>query len=113
MNPQTLALKTNIEKPAQSLFPIHSIDEFLPILIQIALVFGSIAALMWLLWGGIEYIMAGGNQDRTKGAKEKITQAVAGLAILAAAWVIWRLVVYFLGISDTPKGPFKIQIPTP
>lgn len=106
-------LSTNIESQAQDFFAYQSFDKFLPNLLQIALILGAIAALLYLLWGGIDYIISGGNQERVKTSKTMIGNALTGLAILAAVWAIWRLITYFLGLSPTIGGPFKINLPSP
>lgn len=108
-----MAQLTNIDQQVQGFFKIKTIGSFLKNFLQITLAIGAITAFLYLLWGGLEYIASGGNQDRTKSAKEKITQALTGLAILAAAWALWRLTVYFLGISPSASGPFRISIPKP
>lgn len=106
-------VSTNIDAQAQGFFAYQSFDKFLPNLLQIALILGAIAAFAFLIWGGIDYIISGGNQERVKTSKTMIGNALTGLAILAAAWVLWRLTTYFLGLSPTLKGPFDIKLPTP
>ncbi|MBU1322763.1 hypothetical protein KKE48_03090 [Patescibacteria group bacterium] len=106
-------LSTNIDAQAKSFFAYQSFDKFLPNLLQLALILGAVAAFAFLIWGAIDYIISGGNQERVKTAKTMIGNALAGLAILAAVWVIWRLITYFLGLSPTIKGPFDIKLPTP
>ncbi|OGY17615.1 MAG: hypothetical protein A2786_00015 [Candidatus Chisholmbacteria bacterium RIFCSPHIGHO2_01_FULL_52_32] len=108
-----MANLTDIDTQVQPFFAIRSLDTFLPNLIQIVLVIGALAALLFLFWGGVSYITSGGDKEATKAAREKITNAVIGLAILAIVWVLWRLIVYFLGLSPGFRGPFRIQIPTP
>ena len=104
---------TNIDKQVRSFFKIKSLGPFIENLIQVIIAIGSVIALLYLFLGGIEFITSGGNQEKTKTAKDKITQAIFGLAILAVVWILWRLVIYFLGLSTTPQGPFKILIPEP
>ena len=108
-------VKTNIDQEVSrtGFFKFDSIGEFIVNLFQIALILGSIMTFVYLVWGGIQWITAGGNQEAAKSAKEKITDAVSGLAMLAAVWVIWRLIIYFLGISNSVSGPFDIRLPQP
>ncbi len=108
-----MAKLTNIDASANSLFPITTLDQFLPKLLQVALILGSVFTLIWLIWGGLEFILSGSDPERSKSAKNKMTQAVIGLAFLASIWVIWRLVTYFLGISPSPSGSFQLNVPTP
>lgn len=110
---QLTTLTTDIETPSKSFFAYQNFDKFFYNLLQIAIIMGTIAALFFLLWGAIEFITSGGNQERNKSAKNKITEALTGLAILAAVWIIWRVATYFLGLSPSLKGPFKINVPSP
>ena len=92
---------------------IKDISKLLSGLIQVAMIIAAILTFAFLVWGGIQWITSGGNQEAAKGAKEKITDAIFGLAFLAAVWVIWRLIVYFLGITPTASGPFNLKLPQP
>jgi hypothetical protein len=108
-------ITTNIDEKVTrtGFFKFTSIGEFVVNLFQVALIIGSIMTFVYLVWGGIQWITSGGNQEAAKGAKEKITDAIMGLTLLAVVWVIWRLVIYFLGISSSVSGPFNIKLPTP
>ena len=94
-------------------FKYTSLGQFLKNFVQIALILGTIAALAYLLWGAIDFILAGGNQERAKTAKNNVTGAVMGLALLAAIWVIWRAVVYFLGLTPSYNGTVQLKLPSP
>lgn len=106
---------TNIDKEISrgGFFKFTSIGGFVVNLFQIALTLGSIMTFVYLVWGGIQWITSGGNQEAAKGAKEKITDAIWGLTLLALVWVIWRLIIYFLGISGTVSGPLQLNLPKP
>jgi len=104
---------TDIDSQVSGFFAIKSIDAFLPNLIQVIFFIGALTALLFLFWGGISYITSGGDKEATKSAREKITNAVIGLAILAVVWVLWGLITYFLGLTPNLRGPFRINIPTP
>ncbi len=108
-------ISTNIDSEVQktNFFKFTSIGEFVVNLFQIALIIGSIMTFVYLVWGGIQWITSGGNQEAAKGAKEKITDAIFGLVMLSVVWVIWRLILFFVGISPTVTGPFNIKLPQP
>ena len=57
-------------------------------------------ALIYLIYGGIIYITAGGNEDRAKIGKSALLSAIVGLVIIALVYVIIRSVQYLL---VTPK----------
>lgn len=108
-----MAQLTPIESELNSFFKITSFGVFIKNFLQIIIALGTIAAFFYLLWGGIEYIISGGNQDRTKAAKDKITSALIGLGLLAIIWAFWRLILYFLGLSPSTQGPFETILPSP
>lgn len=110
-----MANLTNIDREVSrgNFFKFDSIGDFVANLFQVALIMGSIMTFFYLIWGGIQWITSGGNQEAAKGAKEKITDAVMGLALLAAVWIIWRLIIYFLGITSSVSGPFNLKLPQP
>jgi len=62
------------------------------------MVVAAILALMYLLWGGLEWITSGGDKSKVETARNKITQAIVGLIVLAAATAIFVLLQQFLGI---------------
>ncbi|MEA3354928.1 MAG: hypothetical protein U9Q63_00370 [Patescibacteria group bacterium] len=106
-------LTTNINSEVSGFFKIKSIGGFLHNFIQIILVIASISTFIYLLWGGLEYIISGGEQEKVKSAKSKITQAITGLVITAVVWIFWRLIIYFLGLSSSAQGTFDIKLPSP
>ena len=110
-----MAVNTNIRHQIQgfNFFKFDSLGQFLHNLIQVALFVGSIAALFYLTWGAVEFITSGGNQESAKSAKSKITSSTFGLVILAAVWIIWRLIIFFLGLSESAQGPLDFIIPSP
>jgi hypothetical protein len=62
----------------------------------------AIAALMlllYLIWGGIEWITSGGDKAKTEKARNRMTQGVIGIVVLAATLAIFTMVQSFLGLS--------------
>ena len=55
-------------------------------------------ALILLIWSGIQYITAQGNQDATKKARQRIINIVMGIVLLVAAYAIINLLIG--GISN-------------
>lgn len=60
---------------------------------------GSLMVLLYLLWGGIEWITSGGDQSKVSKARDKITQSVIGLIVLASSTAIFIILQSFLGIE--------------
>jgi len=108
-----MALRTDIDSQVSGFFKIQDFGKFLQNLISVIFIAGSVATLLFLFWGGFEFISSAGNQDKTKAARDKITQAIIGLVILSVIWVLWRIVLYFLGVSPDLSGSTIFTIPEP
>jgi len=88
------------------------ITEFSPMIkgiIQIAFAIAVVLTFLFLLWGGIQWITSGGDKAKYEEARNRITAALIGLAIVALAWLIMKLVTYFFGLPDLfGEGEFRI-----
>lgn len=55
-------------------------DRIIPLLFALATVI--------FIWGVIQYIIAGGSEDRAKNAKQIIVWGIIGLTVMVSAWAI-------------------------
>jgi uncharacterized membrane protein len=62
-------------------------------IINVALGFLGIIAVVIVLYGGFMWMTAGGNEERITKAKQILTAGVIGLVIIVMAWAIARFVV--------------------
>lgn len=58
-----------------------------------------IILLIMLLWGGIEWITAGGDKSKIEKARNRITQSILGIIVLAAVVVLFMIVQNLLGFQ--------------
>lgn len=49
---------------------------------------GGIAFIIYLVWGGVEYLTSGGDKARIDDASKKISSSVIGLGILVGSYAI-------------------------
>lgn len=68
-------------------------------IMSVAMTIAAILVLVFLVWGAIEWITSGGDKGKIEGARNKISNAVIGLIILAATTALFLLVEGFLGIN--------------
>lgn len=68
-------------------------------IITVAMTLAVILVFGFLIWGAIEWITSGGDKGKVEGARNKISNAVMGLIVLAAATALFVLVEEFLGID--------------
>jgi len=69
-------------------------------ILSFVMVIAALLLLLYMIWGGIEWVTSGGDKGKTESARNKITSAVIGMIILAAAFAVTNMVVYFLGFDD-------------
>lgn len=60
---------------------------------------GALATIIFLIWGALDWIMAGGDEGKVSSARKKMTGAVVGLAILASSVAIVSFVGALLGFD--------------
>ncbi|KKU44744.1 MAG: hypothetical protein UX64_C0047G0014 [Microgenomates group bacterium GW2011_GWC2_46_7] len=53
----------------------------------------------YMVYGGVTWISSGGDKTKLEEARSKITNGLIGLAIVASAWAVYKLVDYFFGIG--------------
>ncbi len=82
--------------------------------ISLFLVVAGIVALIYLLWGALDWITSGGDKEKLLKARQKIQNAIIGLIIVFAALVLFNVVTgIVLGgriIQPTNQG-FQFAIP--
>lgn len=80
---------------------IQSVGVLISGLINALLVIAALLAFVFLVLGGLQWITSGGDKAGMEGARNKITHAIVGLIVVAAAYAIMILVGNFLGINIT------------
>ena len=93
-----------ITQPTNS---ITSIGTLVSSGITAVIVIAGLMTFLYLVWGGIEWLTSGGDKSKYEAARDRITAALIGLAIVSAAWAIMQLVSFFFGIDIT-----KLQFPS-
>ena len=62
-------------------------------IINVALGFLGIIAVVIVLMGGFKYMISGGNEEKVGEAKKLIVSGIIGLAIILSAWAITSFVI--------------------
>jgi hypothetical protein len=99
-----MATSTSIESEANKFFPIKNIGPFITNLVNVVLILAVILCFVFLFWGGIDWIMSQGEKSKYEEARNKITYALIGLAIIAAAWLFWQIILFFFGVGKVENG---------
>ncbi len=72
---------------------------FLGGILGMAMVFAALLVLLYLVWGAIEWISAGGDKAKVEKGRNRMTQAVVGILVLASTLALFTVLQKFLGIS--------------
>ncbi len=111
MNPDAvqIPIETNV---VDKIIPISDLGVFVGGIASAGLTMAALAFLVYLVYGGIRWIMGNGDKSKIEEARATITQGFLGLTVTVAAWAIFLLVDYFLGLgianatkSSTPPAP--------
>jgi len=86
-------------RPAQGINPGTDPRIIITNAITIVFVVAVLAVLVFLIIGAFKWITSGGDKEAIKGARSSIVAALVGLAVLALAFVIARVVGAVLGID--------------
>ena len=62
-------------------------------------IFAFCLTFLYLLTGGISWLTSGGDKAKLTEARDKITNALVGLVIVAAAYAVFALVGQFFGLD--------------
>lgn len=90
----------NIQGSTTLISPIGTLNQLLQIAASAVLLVGTLAVLYFLLYGAFSWITAGGEKGKIEEARTMMTQGIVGLIILASVFVIFGMVLNFLGLRD-------------
>jgi hypothetical protein len=70
----------------------------------------ALLVFLYLILGGVQWITSGGDKGKTEEARNKITAAVIGLIILAAAYAVLKIMLGFLGLESITGAFQKVKV---
>ncbi len=66
------------------------------IILDVALMVVGSLAVLFLMWGGLRYLTARGNEEATEAAKKTLTNAIVGLIVVVLAFTMIRIITNIL-----------------
>lgn len=87
------AISSNIGNIASGTDAAAKFAGFIALIIKVGVVMAAVASLLYLLWGGIDWVVSGGDKGNVENARNKITHAIIGLAVV----VLLIAILNFLG----------------
>ena len=93
--PKALAQGITLDQGRISAVPLldQTPSQIISTILQFVLIIAGLLAVFYLIYGGIVYVTAGGDAEKAGKGRVAITNAIIGIVIIAAALVIYNLVV--------------------
>ena len=60
-------------------------------------------------WGIVQYISAGGNDEKLKAGRQHMLWGIIGMAAMIAAWGLAKILANYLGANDQTLNIIQIQ----
>ncbi len=76
--------------------------------IQAIIALAGVALFIMFLIGGFSFLFSGGDPKKLESARGTITNAIIGLIVIVAAYIILRIIEVFTGV---PVTKFGVTIP--
>lgn len=77
-----------------------TLEGIVQFIITAILVVSGVVFFFILIFGGIKFIVSGGDKAATEAARGQITSALIGLVIVFSAWAIVRLIGELFNLGD-------------
>lgn len=90
-----------------------TIDNVLQVVVNVSylvLALSGSAALIALVYGGLEWVISAGSPERVKRGKDSLTGAAIGLAIVFGAYALINLLIGVLNSGNVPTGDIEDTI---
>lgn len=72
---------------------------FVSTILQAVMAISLLMVLLFLVWGGLEWILGGGEKSKIEAARSKITGAIIGLVFLSASVAIYFFIQNIIGLK--------------
>lgn len=77
----------------------QALAKYIAIIWQVIIIFGGLAVFIYLIWGALNWILAGSNPERLKRAKDQMFNGIFGLVILVLSYAIVAIVSKVTGLN--------------
>ncbi len=93
--------------------PIACLGRLFSVAVQLVLILAGIVMLIYLLWGGFDWITCGGEKEKLIKARDKLVYAIIGMIIIVACFTIFGIVTGdILGIIKKTDSGWVFNLPS-
>lgn len=79
--------------------PFSTLGEVLNVLVPTSIIVAGLAALVFLILGGFQYLTSGGDKIAAQAARDRIIYAIIGLVIIVAAVALIQVIGAVFGFN--------------
>jgi len=96
----------NVTAPTNPLARFGTLGNVLGFVMNIVFYVGIALTIIFLIIGGIRYIVSGGDKEGAEGARSMITNAIIGFIVVLGAFAVKTILVSVLGATgNIPTTP--------
>ncbi len=103
------AFAQSLNVPEPGPVSVNNIGFVISAIVGVMIIVAAVLAFLFLILGGIQWITSGGDKAGMEAARNKITAAIVGLIVVAAAWALMFLIGQFIGFNILAG---QVDIPT-
>ncbi len=78
---------------------INTLGDVVNRLLIVIVPLGGLILFLVLIWGGYDFLLSGGNPERVKKGKAKITTGLIGFFLLIMAYLITKVISQIFGLG--------------
>lgn len=93
------AINSNIGSLSNQAAAVSKFAGFIALILRLGLIIAAVLSLLYLLWGGLDWVVSGGDKASVENARNKIIHAIIGLALVALTVALLQFVGGFLQIN--------------
>ena len=78
----------------------QSLSDLVANVIRILLIFAGVIAIVFVIIGGYQYVVSGGNEETAEKGKKTLINAIIGIVVIVLAYAIINVIVNLVGSNS-------------
>ncbi len=100
MLPQFVVYAEELQNLESGVATIQSLETLFANFVRTIVAISGVALFIMFVVAGFTYLFAGGDQKKMEQARGTLTNAVIGLVVIVAAYLIIRIISVFTGVGE-------------
>lgn len=88
--------------------PTTEVSKVTSTIVNLLFYVAAFLAIVYLIIGGVRWITSKGDKTAVEGARKQIVASIIGLVVVAAAFLILKVVFSILGVQSPLEGAFQL-----